>query len=308
MSFSHHMLFQLKNMLTSCSQLDKEGTPTFTALFVDEHHDLLTCPPDRETSWKKLASWVADQDMPIYLLSATAPPALQQKLLEPYGLKSENTAFIRSSTNRQEIGLHTIYMQGETSLRSLVRALAERLKERERILIFFNSCDEAERFAAENQCPVFHSKLPKDRRGKEFNMQRWENGESRMMACTSAFGVGVDKPHVRFVVIHRPKFNLLSVLQAAGRAGRDGTESHVFFTTTGQAGPSAPSCGTKVGMHCQQLDQLLHGDRCKVYQVMEYMDGNNLAKECRQIPNQVPCDVCSPDGEVQRLAQRAAKG
>jgi hypothetical protein len=115
---------------------------------------------------------------------------------------------------------HNSCERGETGLRSLVHTLAKRLKERERMLIFFNSCDEAERFSAQNQCPVFHSKLPKGSNGKEFNMQLWESGKSKMMACTSAFGAGVDKPNVRFVVIHSPKYSLMSVLQAAERAGR----------------------------------------------------------------------------------------
>lgn len=288
------------------SKLTEEGTPKFTAMFIDEHHDVLSCPPDRVASWKKLACWASEQEMPLYLLSATAPPILQQRLLDPYNMKPSNTAFIRSPTNRREIGLHTIPVNGAPRLRSLVRALAKRLKEWERMLIFFNSCDEAEQFSAENQCPVFHSKLPKVNGGKEFNMELWDNGQSKMMACTSAFGVGVDKLNVRFVVIHTPKYSLMSVLQAAGRAGREGTESHVFFTTTGKAGPMPPSHCSDVDMR-QQLDQLLHSARCKVQQAMEYMDGETLAKVCRQIPNQVHCDICHPDSEVHKFALQAAK-
>lgn len=275
-------------------------------MFIDEHHDVLSCPPDRVASWKRLARWASDQEMQLYLLSGTAPPMFQQKLLDPYNMKPENTAFIRSPTNRQEIGLHTIPVSGEAGLRSLVRTLARRLKEQERMLIFFNSCDEAEGFSAENQCPVFHSKLPKGNNGKEFNMQLWENGQSKMMACTSAFGTGVDKPNVRFVVIHTPKHSLMAVLQAAGRAGREGIESHVFFTTTGKARPPSPSHCSDIDM-CWQLDQLLHSGRCKVRQAMEYMDGTTLAKVCGQIPNQVHCDICHPDGELHKFALRAAK-
>ena len=303
----HWLPFQLEKMLTPFySKLIEEGTPKFTAMFIDEHHDVLSCPPDRAASWKRLARWASDQGMQLYLLSATAPPILQQKLLDPYNMKPENTAFIRSPTNRQEIGLHTISVNRETGLRSLVHALAKRLKEQERMLIFFNSCDEAEQFSAKNQCPVFHSKLPKGNNGKELNMQLWESGKSKMMACTSAFGTGVDKPNVRFVVIHTPKYSLMSVLQAAGRAGREGTESHVFFTITGKAGPPSPSRCSDADMDWQ-LGQLLHSDRCKVRRAMEYMDGRTLAKECGQIPNQVHCDVCDPDSEVHKLALRAAK-
>lgn len=301
------LLFQLGGIDLFYSQLTMEGGPKFTAMFIDEHHDMLSCPPDREASWKRLACWASDQEMPLYLLSATAPPPLQQKLLDPYCMTPQNTAFIRSPTNRKEIGLHTIPVRGETGLRSLVHALAQRLNESERMLIFFNSCEEAEQFSVENRCPIFHSKLPRAGHGKEFNMQLWENGVSKMMACTSAFGSGVDKPNVRFVVIHSPKYSLMSVLQAAGRAGREGTESHVFLTTTGKAGLSSPSRCAEVDTRWQ-LEQLLYGDRCKVYQAMEYMDGKTLAKECRQILNQVHCDVCLPDGEVHKFARLAAKG
>lgn len=289
------------------SKLNKKGAPKFTAMFIDEHHDALSCPPDRKANWKRLARWASDQEMQLYLLSATTPPTLQQNLLDPYNMKPENTALIRSPTNRLEIGLHTIPVNGETGLRSLVHALAKRLKEQERMLVFFNSCDEAERFSGENKCPVFHSKLPGGNNAKEFNMQLWEIGESKMMACTSAFGAGVDKANVRFVVIHTPKFSLMSLMQAAGRAGREGTESHVFFTTAGKIGSPSPGHCLDVDARWQ-LDQLLHNGCCKVRQAMEYMDGIALAKGCRQIPNQVHCDVCYPDNEVHRLALRAAKG
>lgn len=275
-------------------------------MFIDEHHDVLSCPPDRQVSWKRLARWASVQEIQLYLLSATAPPVLQQRLLDPYNMTKENTALIRSPTNRQEIGLHTIPVNGAAGLQSLVHALAKRLKAQERMLIFFNSCDEAERFSTKNQCPVFHSKLLKGDNGKEFNMQLWQNGVSKMMACTSAFGAGVDKPNVRFVVIHKPTYSLMSVLQAAGRAGREGGESHVFFTTTQKAGPSSPSCRSDVDMSWQ-LSQLLYGDRCKVYQAMECMDGKALARECRQMLNQVHCDICSPDGEIHKLALHAAQ-
>lgn len=288
------------------SKLAKEGTAKFTSMFIDEHHDVLSCPPDREASWKRLACWASVQEMPLYLLSATAPPVLQQKLLDRYNMKPESTAFIRSPTNRQEIGLHTITVNGETGLRSLAHALAKRLKTWERMLVFFNSCAEAEKFSTKNQCPVFHSKLPEGNNGKQSNMQLWENGDSKMMACTSAFGVGVDKPNVRFIIIHVPKYSLMALLQAAGRAGRDGTESHVFFTTTGKARVLPQSRTSDGDLHCE-LGQLLYSNRCKVRQAMECMDGKTLAKECGQIPNQVYCDVCDPNGEVHKHAMRAAK-
>ena len=192
-------------------------------------------------------------------------------------------------------------------MRALRGALAVKLKDEERMLVFFASVAELQAFVKGFPCPVFHTSLPlTGTETKESNLCRWDGGECKVMACTSAFGSGVDRAHIRFVVIFKPAYGFMSTLQMAGRAGRDGKESHVFFVTSQRTGPSPIS--TEGITMVRELGDVVHRAHCKVYQTMVHMDGDQLAKTCEEIKGQVWCDICAPENEIHLFAVRAVKG
>lgn len=57
---------------------------------------------------------------------------------------------------------------------------------------------------------------------KRFLLEQFLRNTSSLLVCTSAFGMGVDKPNVRMVLHHTPPSSLEAYTQEAGRAGRDG--------------------------------------------------------------------------------------
>lgn len=241
----------------------------------------------------------------IVLVTNTCPPHRLTNFIKPFGIKPSRITEVRAATNRPDIGMHVVRIQpilAMQSLERLVSALCDRMADEERILVFFSSQVDLESFEVRAKCAVYHSGLDKSRSPKAYNFHRWDVGETKVMACTTAFIQCMHRPHIRYVVIFRPSYGLVLNNQMLCRAGQDEKESHVFFLTdqTGDMcrGPSTNEC---VG----ELDDLVHGKRCRRFVNMLCMDGDNFAMKCTDEPQGIYCDVCDPNSFIQRLAMQS---
>ena len=79
------------------------------------------------------------------------------------------------------------------------------------------------------RCAAYHARMPREER---LGLQEaFTTGSLRLLCATSAFGLGVDLPDVRFVLLDAPPDNMLDLAQQLGRAGRDGAPADCVVLT-----------------------------------------------------------------------------
>ena len=230
------------------------------------------------------------------LVSATLPPDIAAEVLSKYDLKENDFTMIRGPTDRPNLGLHMVEVQGTEpqalgQLQSLVIGLKDRLTDEERMLVLFGSHKRLKEFQDLTGHLIYSSGLTREE--KNDNLGAWDAGHDQVLACTTAFAHGIDQSHVRFVVIFFPPFDLMVNIQMAGRAGRDNKPSHVFFVKSREK-----PCNDK------RVDDVVNTLGCKVEKMMLSMDGPEYAYDClkHSEARRIRCDSCAPDQEIKNYA------
>jgi ATP-dependent DNA helicase RecQ len=217
--------------LASADVLERVSRAEPTLLVVDEAHCVSEWGHDFRPEYRRLgAVREAIGDPPILALTATASPPVRDDIVR--WLRLRNANIVARGFDRPEVFLR-VTLRGEQSTKR--EALLEWVAAAERPGIVYT----ATRRAAEQVAAAlaergldaqpYHAGMPAKRRGAV--LDAFMADEIEIVVATIAFGMGVDKPNVRFVAHYDPSDSLEAYHQEIGRAGRDGerAEAQLFF-------------------------------------------------------------------------------
>ncbi|WP_428740808.1 DNA helicase RecQ [Tenacibaculum sp.] len=260
-----------------------------SCIAIDEAHCISAWGHDFRPSYKQLAFLKKSlPEVPIVALTATADKATQQDILEQLAVPNA-TQFI-SSFNRENIALEV--RPANDRVQQIIKFINE--KPNEAGIIYCLSRKATEQLANKLQqnnieARAYHAGLSFEERSK--TQEAFIKDDCEVICATIAFGMGIDKSNVRWVIHYNMPKNIEGYYQEIGRSGRDGLPAKALlfhsYADVIQLRQFIENTGNKEVQEAklERMKQFAEATVCRRKILLSYF-GELIEENCGN------CDVC----------------